>query len=377
MASESAVAEEMQDLMGYIQSLPQGANPYSGVRDYLIKDTTLPEFSSYAVISLRLILAAHVILSIQSAVLVYLRLVVKRSNCIAMTRQGLLRPDMPSVTAISNFCYAVLTAVDLALIEIMNHTKHYISPRFLLCGLKYLFLLAYAWSYIWGCLCTCASLLWDERWTTQDVIRGKKNQIPTSLKIFLNGLFFTLVILPWPPVLWAFGTANSEMLKLQKAFEELDESSKMAGTKYNGTHAFDPLTVPVERVLKHQLAISYYTRFGMSFFLGMLVFLAVIYAPLLSFSFGNLRKRINAYAKALPASPPDSQTYLYAALQELRQKHRALLKQALVTYFTSWFYIPILSWELTFKTNRFMEERTRWVIVPLLLNAIYAVAGNM
>lgn len=94
--------------------------------------------------------------------------------------EGLLRPDMPSATAISNLLYSmrrcfsnhlmdlrhqqqlmfilrqrplsfaydlrtVVAIADLSLQEAMDRSRTYISPKFLIFGLKFLFLLSYAW----------------------------------------------------------------------------------------------------------------------------------------------------------------------------------------------------------------------------------------
>lgn len=100
---------------------------------------------------------------------------------------------------------------------------------------------------------------------------------------------------------------------------------------------------------------------------GLCDILTKVYAPLLSFSFGNLRNRINAYEKVLPASPPDCQQQLYEALQDLKQEHRTLFKQAMVTYFTVVFYIPILSWEVSL--DFFIELRSHHLLVDVLMKS--------
>ncbi|MBW0532839.1 hypothetical protein O181_072554 [Austropuccinia psidii MF-1] len=356
------------NLLEFLSKISPNQNPYIQVMHYLENLSTPPSLPHWAQITLKFIIACHVLMWLQSWYLLYVRLRTGVFRLITITRLGLWRLDVPNMSGLAYFLYPPLVIADLTLQQKIDHGKRDMTDRIPLFG-----------SFLWVCLCQCISAYWDKRQSALSK-RTQRQKLPAYVIIPLNFLF--IAILSWviPFVVYLLCQSNYEYKQTRQLINQILMSLKDLSLTYNPQN-FQSSTLlitlePARQVLTHEKKMATFLRTALMIGLGDLIVLCLLYAPLLRKSFSTIQKQTEDFAFEGPNSNEQSKKLAHIK-HRARQEYMTLLIHGLIVYLTALTFIPILIWQTSLRGFSFMRSQKWATITQIGMHGPFAITGNV
>ncbi|KAH9822630.1 hypothetical protein DFH28DRAFT_949264 [Melampsora americana] len=367
-------------LIDFVTSLPPNVNPWNAVAIYLQNETKPVLLPKWARIVMAVIMLGYFVMFLQCLHLIYIRLVTKTFRIFSATSLGILKIDIPNLTCLIYFVFTLLALTDLTLQQLIDaaYLPHMMG-KLTLFSTKLAILLAGSWGFIWVCICQCILTLWEEKWS-KEVQSRKRFSIPTFWRQFLSVVFLLIAIWPIVGVFITYYLADVQFQKLLKLETSILSHLRFQASTHDSTN-YRPMDlmldlIPARQLVVYRDRIAQLFRLGIIFGLSGLTFLGIIYLPVLIISLGSLRRRTTEATFTAATLTEDQYEQFGRIRARLKEEHRAVTTHAAFVYLFTIMFIPVMSWQLTYKDSTFLRDK-KWLIVTQIgLHGPFAIGGN-
>ncbi|EGG06648.1 uncharacterized protein MELLADRAFT_106614 [Melampsora larici-populina 98AG31] len=214
---------------------------------------------------------------------------------------------------------------------------------------------------------------------------GKLTLFATKLAILLAGAWVHLV-----GIFVVFYLADVQVQNLLHLRVSILSDLNLQARTYDSTN-YRPMDILLSLMRARQLVVyrvrSWYIvssldRIARLFRLGILLglcdlaFLGIIYLPALIISLGSLRRRA-AEATFAAAIPTEDQDEHFARIEaRLKEEYIAVIAHSAFVYLFAIMFIPVMSWQLTYRDPTFLRNKTWLTVTQIGLHGPFAIGGN-
>lgn len=375
-----STGKEEQELIGFITKIPSNENPWIVVAIHLQNQTDPVLLPKSVRIGLSFIMFGYFVMFLQSLHLIYVRLITKTFRIFSVTSLGILKIDIPNLTCLIYFFFTLLTIADLTLQQLIDagHLPQMMG-KLTLFSTKLAILLAGSWGFIWVCICQCISTLWDETWS-EEVQHRTKWSLPAPYRKLLSSFFVLIAIWPIVGVFIVFYLADLQLQKLLHLRASILSNLYLQARTHDSTN-YKPVELilslmPARQLVVYRDRMAQLFRLGIMFGLCDLAFLGIIYLPVLIISLGSLRRR-TAEASFTAATRTEDQYDQFVRIHaRLKEEHRAVITHAVFVYLFTIMFIPVMSWQLSYKGSSFLRDKTWLIVTQIGLHGPFSIGGN-
>ncbi|KAG0149641.1 hypothetical protein CROQUDRAFT_104979 [Cronartium quercuum f. sp. fusiforme G11] len=373
-------------MINFVLKIPLDTNPYLAIANYMEAIIKMPPLPAWFTITQR-----AAMLEIQSLQVINARIKVKAFKFLEFSSLGLLRVDIPSMTAVAYGIYVPLALINLILEETMQAGLRDYTGEILLFGFKYLVIINASWSmclvlneidnnflalihqislsikkgFMWACACQCAALVYESPLGPQANLGKAMNPI---VRRTMNSLFVICIIVPMIFVLYCYTTVEIAYDHVKSIILGIVEKL------YAEAPVYDPQTYSRLAIL-NLLTPARATNGA----------LPQIWHLSLPDNFIFLCDCNSLYARSVSQKElrlvgsmgGEAYEKLAKASRKLRQQRRRLVLHALAAFTTTFVHIPVIIAQLSFKGDKYMNDE-RWILLTRVGLALpFSILGNI
>lgn len=373
------MSSEEKKIVDFVFNLPPNVNPYAAVAQRMKELMVPPRLSTGATIAQRLTIVFLLILFIQSVHLVYARIRAGAFKLCSFTRLGLYHVDIATTTGLMWAIYSLLAIVDFTVLDFVNFGKRDLSGELVLFGCKYIPVLANAWFYLWVCAGQCASLVCE---SGLGEASGTGKRLHPVIRVAMNGSLLVAFFLPTPSVIYYYATVNAEydMAKsiLQGVLHSLaTKAANATPQNYNRVELLAML-IPARNMLPHGKKIAALVRRGIMVYLAEIAVLGTLYLPLLVFCLSRMYGRsVSQKHLSQGALDGDESDAISNMSRKIREQRSRIIRHATITYVSIFLHVPVIIAQLSYKGDRFLQDKSWMTLTRVGLGLPFSVVGNM
>lgn len=366
--------------LDFIYAIPLDANPYNAAIEYLNSATTPPSLPQWARHLLQFFIACYVLMWFQSFYLLYVRFETRMFRLITVTRLGLWRVDVPNMSGLAYFLYPPLVIADLTLQGKIDEGKRDLTDKVPLLACKFLLVLIASWAFLWVCACQCLSNYWDDQ-CPEALRHGRRVQLPRYVVITMNILFVCLLTWFVPCIIYLTARSNEEYKMIRQILSEVVTLLTNYIPQYD-PDTYRPSTLitvllPSKAMLLHEQNMAHYLRKALLIGLSDLIFLCLLYAPLLRYSIGAIQRRTEECTFAVTTFDNDQSEKLAHIKHRVRQEYWTSFIHGLAVYLTALALLPVLIWQVCFPGSSFLRSQKWLVVTQVGMHGPFAISGNI